>query len=158
TPSAFYGETITMRISGFNFQRTPTVTLERADAPTVHPVDLVYDNATTLHATFDLAGAPFGNYLVVVRNPDGNPEPTSPTFVIEGPQAQIPSLTPRVLFSGSGGGQQTRMTITGDDFYVNGTVPTARLENGRTTLYGTNTTVDNVNQLSTTFTVSDNLS
>ncbi len=156
-PSAFFGETVTMRISGFNFLPTPTVTLER-EGTTVHPTAFTYDNASTMHATFDLAGSPFGNYVLVVRNPDGRTAPTTPSFVIKVPQARIDSLTPRVFFSGPAPGRATRMTIHGDNFYVNGSQPTVRLENGRTTLAGTQPTVESVNRLSATFTVSDDLS
>jgi cyclophilin family peptidyl-prolyl cis-trans isomerase/PKD repeat protein len=56
-------------ISGENFQSGAAVRLEQGST-TINGTSVAFDSASALRATFDLTGAPLGNYTLVVENPD----------------------------------------------------------------------------------------
>jgi hypothetical protein len=157
--SAYYGEHPTITISGFNFRPVPSVWLERTETAPVLPSSLLYVNGSQIVASFDLTNVAFGNWSLVVSNPDSS-RPALPTiFNIAVPNAVLESVTPQVLFSGPAPGRATRMTIRGANFYLNPDPPAVRLENAknRVTFVGTQTVVTGENEITTTFTIPDSV-
>src|SRR5207253_798703 len=128
---------------GFNFRPVPRVYMVEQSAPgdTLYPVDFQYVNASRLTMTFDLVGAPFGSWNVIVVNPDSTMPLSPSTFTIKVPNAIIGNVAPRVLFSGPGAGRVTKLTITGGNFFPNPEPPVVMLSSGRVALRSTQTTI-----------------
>jgi hypothetical protein len=70
-PNAVPQSSVTLRISGANFQPNAQVWLERS-SQRINPTRISVVGDSIIYADFNLASASLGKWDIVVRNPDGN--------------------------------------------------------------------------------------
>jgi hypothetical protein len=92
-PNAVPTSSVTLRISGANFQPNAQVWLERS-SQRINPTRISVVGDSIIYADFNLASAPLGKWDIVVRNPDGNlARRTEALTVATAPDLTIASLS-----------------------------------------------------------------
>ncbi|HUH79379.1 MAG TPA: IPT/TIG domain-containing protein [Methanoregula sp.] len=103
--------TVTLTISGSNFQNGATVKLLRGGSPTI-PGAALSVSSSTITGTFDLTGADEGYYNIVVFNPDGQSATLAAGFNVGEPAPIIESVYPAT----GAAGETVSLTINGQNF------------------------------------------
>jgi subtilase family serine protease len=92
-PNAVPTSSVTLRISGANFQPNAQVWLERS-SQRINPTRISVVGDSIIYADFNLASASLGKWDIVVRNPDGNiARRTEALTVATAPDLTIASLS-----------------------------------------------------------------
>ena len=104
------GAYVTTTISGAQFSTGATVKLTRPDIAEYTPVSYQVINSTEIIAVFDLTGAPYGSYDLVVTNPDGSQAIIPYRFLIE--QVVEPDVTIGI------GGNRTILAGDSQDYSI----------------------------------------
>jgi len=92
-PNAVPTSSVTLRISGANFQPNAQVWLERS-SQRINPTRISVVGDSIIYADFNLASAPLGKWDIVVRNPDGNiARRTEALTVATAPDLTVASLS-----------------------------------------------------------------
>ena len=105
------GTTVTVTISGSNFQTGATVKLVRGGSPTII-ASAVSVSSSIITGTFNLDKADEGTYIVIVSNPDGRSATLSGGFTI----GQAAPVVVGVLPNTGAVGETIGLTITGQNF------------------------------------------
>ncbi len=92
-PNAVPTSSVTLRISGANFQPNAQVWLERS-SQRINPTRISVVGDSIIYADFNLASASLGKWDIVVRNPDGNiARRTEALTVATAPDLTVASLS-----------------------------------------------------------------
>jgi hypothetical protein len=86
--------TVSVTITGNNFQSGATVKLMRAGDPLIQATGVTVSSATKIDCTFKFTGAEEGSYNVIVNNPDGQSDTLVGAFTIGESAPLITSITP----------------------------------------------------------------
>jgi len=83
--SAWNMGSLTVNITGFNFLDGAQARLSMAGQSDIEATAITVDSSTRISATLDIAGAPVGDWDVVVRNPDGQEAVLEDAFAVTTP-------------------------------------------------------------------------
>jgi hypothetical protein len=86
--------TVSVTITGSNFQNGATVKLLRAGDPIIQAIGVTVTSSTTINGILKFAGAEKGSYNVIVANPDGQSDTLVGGFTVGEPAPVISSVTP----------------------------------------------------------------
>ena len=86
--------TVSVTITGSNFQSGAKVKLMRAGNPLIQATGLSVSSSTTINCIFKLTGAEKGGYNVIVTNPDEQSDTLAGGFIVGGYAPLIASVTP----------------------------------------------------------------
>jgi hypothetical protein len=86
--------TVSVTITGSNFQNGATVKLMRAGNPIIQAIGVTVTSSTTINGILKFSGAEKGTYNVIVANPDGQYDTLVGGFIIGEPAPVISSVTP----------------------------------------------------------------
>jgi hypothetical protein len=86
--------TVSVTVTGNNFQSGATVKLMRAGNPLIQATGLSVSSSTTINCIFKLTGAEKGVYTVIVTNPDGQSDTLAGGFIVGEYAPLITSITP----------------------------------------------------------------
>ena len=86
--------TVSVTITGSNFQNGATVKLMRAGNPIIQAIGVTVTSSTTINGILKFSGAEKGIYNVIVANPDGQSDTLVGGFIVGEPAPTIASVTP----------------------------------------------------------------
>jgi hypothetical protein len=86
--------TVSVTITGSNFQNGATVKLLRAGDPIIQAIGVTVTSSTTINGILKFTGAEKGSYNVIVANPDGQSDALVGGFTVGEPAPTITSVTP----------------------------------------------------------------
>ena len=86
--------TVSVTISGSNFQNGATVKLVRAGDPIIQAIGVSVTSSTTINGMLKFSGAEKGSYNVIVANPDGQSDTLVGGFIVGEPAPVISGVTP----------------------------------------------------------------
>ena len=86
--------TVSVTVTGSNFQNGATVKLLRAGNPIVQAIGVTVSSSTTITGVLKFSGAEKGIYNVIVANPDGQSDTLVGGFTVGEPAPTIASVTP----------------------------------------------------------------
>jgi hypothetical protein len=86
--------TVSVTITGSNFQNGATVKLMRAGNPIIQAIGVTVTSSTTINGLIKFPSAEKGSYNVIVANPDGQSDTLVGGFIVGEPAPVISSVTP----------------------------------------------------------------